>query len=140
MRRKRFILIPIVLIFIFSLSGCFTIQIKKDVAYPAQAFERAWKEIEKIHLRNPERKGKPHIMNILVYDGSSREMVKVSVSMWIVNLGLESGLKYAEFDMKQHCSEHFNFDWRALKDLRKIGPGLLVQVEDENDYVLIWLK
>ena len=34
----------------------------------------------------------------------------------------------------------YDFEWEALRDLGKIGPGLLVEVVSEDDQVLVWLK
>ena len=48
----------------------------------------------------------------------------------------EGMAKESEIDFK----DRYDFDWSEIKDLNRIGPGLLVEVEDEENKILIWLK
>ncbi len=137
---KKLLVIILILIF-FSLNGCFVLQIQENVEYPSRVFKQAWKEIREIQTKYPERNGRAHRMNIIVYDGESRDLVRISVPMWLVNLGLKTGLKYAEHGIEKP-SHYVDVDWEKLGHLSELGPGLLVEVSDleENTHVLIWLK
>ena len=53
-----------------------------------------------------------------------------------LNLGIGIARRHADFDFE----DKYEIDWRALRDLGKIGPGLLVEVLHDDDQVLIWLK
>ena len=106
---------------------------------PAAAFAAAKREAE----RFAGKKGPAHHVNVLVWDRNDREMVKVSVPMWLARKFENAHAEWQEDDsddpesrvarrVKRHVS---------LKDLEKAGLGVLVEVEeDEGDRVLIWLR
>jgi hypothetical protein len=126
----------------FSLNGCFIIQIQEGVDYPSQIFKQAQDEIKKIQIKYSKKNVRAHKMNILVYDGESRDLVRISLPIWLVNLGLKTGLKYAEHDVAKTSSHYIDIDWEKLQNLSELEPGLLVEVEDleEKSHVLIWLR
>jgi hypothetical protein len=109
-----------------------SLRIREDVDYPARTFNRAKNKIERIHINDPYRKGKVHKINLLVYDGEDRELVKLSVRKWLANLILNKA-----FDEEEEGHIYL----KDLKDLNRIGPGLVIEVEDkiEKTHVLIWL-
>jgi len=118
------------------LSACLTVQVKKGVDDPSPYFEKAYRQIERIHQEFPSREGWARRIHVLVYDGSSGELIKATAALWLVNGCLDLGTKAAEWS--GDFEGDFEFDWRAIKDLGQVGPGLLIEVEDERDRVLIW--
>lgn len=135
--RTKIQVVGIILLSLF-LSACFLVKIKKGVDDPSSYFRKAYRQIERIHREDPDREGSPRRIHILVYDGSSRELIRVTTALWLVNWCLDVGAKHAEWDGE--FDEEFEFDWRAIKDFHQLGPGLLVEVEAEEEQVLIWLQ
>ncbi len=140
MRKKIFIMIFILSFLV--LNGCFVLQIQGNVKYPSKVIEKARNKIHKIHAKYPERGGRAYKLNLLVYDGSSRDLVRISAPMWLVNLCLKMGLKHAKYEIEDSTSSYFDIDWNEFANLSELGPGLLLEVEDleENTLVLIWLE
>jgi hypothetical protein len=107
---------------------------------PTAAFDAARREA----ARFAGKKGPAHHVNVLVWNGHDREMVKVSVPMWLARK-----LENASADW-EHEGDGDDSERRAarrvkrhlsLKDLEKAGLGILVEVEeDEGDRVLVWLR
>ena len=120
------------------LSACFLVKIKSGVDDPSPYFRKAYRQIDRIHQKDPQREGSPQQMHILVYNDTSRELIRISTAIWFMNWCLDLGAKHAEWNAE--FDEAFEFDWRAIKDFRQLGPGLLVEVEAEEEKVLIWLK
>ncbi len=123
-----------------GLSGCVGIRIVGNIRDAGPYFEKAQARIEKIHRSFPHREGRPHRLHLLVHDSSSDKLVKLSVPMWIVEACLEAGAEAAEGKDEFKFERRYKVDWRSIEDLSGVGPGLLVQVEDEQNRVLIWLE
>ncbi|MDH4197542.1 MAG: hypothetical protein OEW05_09065, partial [Candidatus Aminicenantes bacterium] len=65
--------------------------------------------------------------------------VRISVPLWMAELAMDIGIeteRHHDFDLE----ERYDVDWRALRDLDRFGPGLLVAVASDHDRVLIWLE
>lgn len=120
------------------LSACFQVKIKKGVDNPSQYFRKAYRQIDSIHREDPDRERSPRRLHILVYNDSSKELIRIKTALWFVEWCLDLGAKHAEWNGE--FDEEFEFDWRAIKDFRRLGPGLLVEVEAEEEKVLIWLQ
>lgn len=123
-----------------GLSGCVGIRIIGNVDDPSPYFRKARTRIEMIHRNFPDRDGRLHRLHLLVHDNSSHKIVKLSVPMWIVEACLEAGAEAAEGKDEFRFERRYELDWRSIKDLSKVGPGLLVEVEDDQNKVLIWLE
>ncbi|MEW5902082.1 MAG: hypothetical protein AB1715_11515 [Acidobacteriota bacterium] len=122
-------------------SGCLSIQVASNVDDPDRYFRRAYSQIESLHKEYPGREGAVHSLQLLVYDGSDRKVVRIGVPMWLVNACLKAGTEAAEHDSDDlDFEKQYEIAWRSVRDLDKIGPGLLVEVVDEQDRVLVWLR
>lgn len=137
---KRKTQIVAVIFLSLLLSACFNLRIIENVKNPDRYFRKAYREIEDIHRNNPEREGSPQHIYVLIYDGSDRNLIQVTAPLWLVNGCMDLGMEIAEKDYD--FEERYDFDWRGLKDLGQVGPGLLVEVVDSEDEtkILIWLK
>lgn len=120
-------------------AGCFTVRVIKNVKDPDRYFNSAYRRIESIHQKRPNREGRARSIFVLVYEASERQVVKISAPFWLVNTCMDIGIKAAEEDEEFGFDERYDFDWRDIKDLEKIGPGLLVEIDDEESKILIWL-
>jgi len=123
------------------LSACFKVQVIGHARNPQAYFEKAYRQIDRLERAHPNRRGKAHELVLLIHEDSEDQIIKVSVPIWLVNFGLKVGMKAAEHDRHSNkWEDRYEFEWRAIKDLGRLGPGLLVAVDDERDKILIWLE
>ncbi len=139
MKRKNiFLIIP----FVFLLTSCY-IEIKENVMNPEFYLEKIKKEVERAERARFWRSGKVSSLNIFVYDRESKDIVKVSVPIWLFNfcidiadeVGFGKGKKFVK-NSKWECE----IDYHSLKNLSKLGPGVIMEVKDENSSILIWMR
>jgi hypothetical protein len=122
------------------LSGCFTVRVIRNVKNPDRYFSSAYKRIDSIHQKRPNREGRADSIQVLVYEASENQLVKVSAPFWLVNTCMDIGIKAADEEEEGfEFDERYDFDWKDIKNLEKLGPGLLIEIEDEESKVLIWL-
>ena len=136
---KKTIQFALLIIIPLLLSGCFAVRVIRNVKNPDRYFSSAHKRIEHIHQKRPNREGRANSIKVLVYEASESQLVKVSAPFWLVNTCMDIGVKAADEEDGFEFDERYDFDWRDIKDLEKLGPGLLVEIEDEESKVLIWL-
>ena len=122
------------------MTGCFGLHIESGVHDPEAYFARAQREIERLGEYGPGRHHRAHTLCLLVYDRGERQVVRLSVPIWIVEAGLDAGMRESADRHDSGLRKRYDVDWRAIKDLASFGPGLLVSIDDEKDRVLIWLK
>jgi hypothetical protein len=112
----------------------------RNVENPERYFGPATKRIDDIHTKRPNREGRANSIRVLVYEASERQIVKVSAPFWLINTCMDIGIKASDEEEGFEFDEHYDFDWKDLKNLETLGPGLLVEIEDEESKVLIWLE
>ena len=95
------------------------------------------RKIERIHERHPNREGRSRRIHLLIYKETDRELAKISAPFWLINGCMDIGIK--DSDESFDIDERYDIDWRDIKELEQIGPGLLVEIDDEQNKVLIWL-
>jgi hypothetical protein len=137
--QKRIPIAGIILLSLLLIS-CFRVQVKKSVNNPHTYFKRANRQIEKIHRYFPNRQGKPSRIFVLLYNQNSREMIQISAPIWLANACMEVGMSAVEESDDFDFEERYDFDWSGIKDVSRIGPGLLLEVDDEKNKILIWLR
>lgn len=135
---RRMIQGLLTLMIVALLSGCFTVRIIEKIENPDRYFEKAYAKVEQIHKRHPNREGRSRGINLLIYKQSDRELLKISAPFWLVNSCMDIGIKDSDNDSLD-IDEGYDIDWRDIKELEQIGPGLLVEIEDEQNRVLIWI-
>jgi hypothetical protein len=129
-----------ILALLLLLTACLNVQIERGVHDPSSRFDRALQEIEKIEQDYPGRQGRPTNLCLMIHDSSSRELIRLRVPLWIVDLALEAGIEADAHDHYSRYRERYDLDWKALKHLGQFGPGLLVSVDDDRNKILIWLR
>jgi hypothetical protein len=110
------------------------------VADPRPIFGEARAEAERL----TGRPGRAHELNILVWNHGDRELVRVSLPMWIVRKA-ERRIDWDDdaFDADRGTKDRVREALRRvrLEDLEKAGLGILAEVEEEGgDQVLVWLR
>ena len=76
----------------------------------------------------------------MIYDQSDLELIRVSAPFWLVEKCMDPGDERDEWEEESRIGERYDFDWRGLESFREIGPGLLVEIEDEEAKILIWIE
>lgn len=108
------------------------------VSDPTRAFARARDEA----VRDGARRGRASHLNVLAWDPSDREMVRVSVPLWLVH-NIEHDIDWDDEGGEGHDHERWRRQMGKLRweDIERAGPGILLEVtEDEGDRVLVWLR
>jgi hypothetical protein len=110
------------------------------VTDPRPIFGEARAEAERL----TGRPGRAHELNVLVWNHGDRELVRVSLPMWIVRKA-ERHIDGDDdaFDGDRRAKDHVRDALRhvRLEDLEKAGVGILAEVEEEGgDQVLVWLR
>jgi len=141
MAKKVFFLL-ILIILVLSSTACFNLHVESDVDFPVGRFSAAWDRIALLERHNPDRIGKARQMHVLVYDGESRELVTGVFPMWLVRLESEKGEDHGKGQPQDVASRYVDFDRCSMREMSRLGPGLLVQVDDQGDdtHVLLWLE
>ncbi len=141
---KKIILLLVVFFALLFFVGCH-LDIKSNVDYPAGVFQETLKKIDKIHAQDPGRKGKVTNLNFLVYEGKDRKLISLSIPIEITKMAIKESDFGENGELKKYSEKikDVDIDFDKLKDLDRLGPGLLVEVEVEEDkgkvHVLIWL-
>ena len=123
-----------------SLGACLVVHMDRDVRRSDASFEKACREIARMETQDKQHRRRPHRLFVLVRDDGEGTLVRVSVPLWLVNLGLDLARKEDadghDFDVRKR----YDLDWKAVRNLDRYGRGLLVSVEEERSRVLVWLQ
>lgn len=136
---KQLVMILIAVLAVLLMTGCF-FEIKDDVDYPVNRFKKTLARIEKLQTRG----GDVDSIHFLIYDASERRLVALNLPAGMAKSALAEAMpeKAREKDLEKY-TDAAGFDLSKLSDLDRIGPGLLVEVEIEEEdgkkHVLIWL-
>jgi len=109
---------------------------------PAAAFREAHAEADRVVGHGEKAKQ----VNVLVFDPDDQKLVRVSVPMWLAKKAyhMAEGGDDLEIETGGDAGERAARALRRripLSELEKAGPGLLVEVEeDEGEQVLVWLR
>jgi len=136
---KRKAQIALVLLVPVFLCACFNLKILDNVKDPTRYFDEAYREINRIHRQYPNREGVPSHVHFLVYDRSDEELVKFEVPLSLVRGSMDLGMQVAEKDGELDFGDRYDFDWSGIRDFSQFGKGLLIEVDDEDGKILIWL-
>lgn len=137
---KRISQATVVILGPLFLCACFGLTIVEDVRNPSRYFDKAYREIEKINRQDPSREGRVENLHILIYDGSDRQIVELTVPLWLANNYLELGEEIDDIERDLDFEKHYEFDWDCFDNLGDLGPGLLIEIDDNNSKILLWLE
>jgi hypothetical protein len=139
---KKVLFWLVVAIMMLGSTACFNVHVESDVDFPAGRFSAVWERIGQLQRHNPDRVGRAREMHMLVYDGESRELVSGSFPMWLVKLAGEKNEEHGTRRSHEVASRYVDFDRCSMREISRLGPGLLVQVDDgdEGTHVLLWLE
>jgi len=105
----------------------------EEVSDPGPAFAKARAEAARVE----GRPGPPDSLEILVYDRQDRQLVRVSLPMWVVERMDDEGI---DIDLDDDTAERVR-SHLEVSDLAEAPLGPLVEVDEEDgDQVLVWLR
>jgi len=110
------------------------------VSDPSPLFREARAEAARL----AGRRGPAHEVNVLVWNRDERELVRVSLPMWIVR----KAERHIDWDDEGRDAERGTRDQVRdalrrvrIEDIEKAGLGVLAEVEEDGgDQVLVWLR
>ena len=126
---------------VLSLTGAGCLVQITHVSDPSAAFHEARLQAERL----TGRPGPAHELNVLVWSPGDRELVRVSLPMWIVRKA-ERRIDWDDddaFEGDRRAKDHVREALRhvRLEDLEKAGVGILAEVEEEGgNQALVWLR
>jgi len=138
-RMKRLSQAALIAFLLILLNGCLAVRVMKNVRNPSRHFEEAYKRIERIHRTDPDREGPARRVNGLIYDRSSRKLVKIIAPFWLVEIGSDADDWVSDEREEYEFARKYDMDWSGLEGLNRIGPGLVVDIDDEGNRILIWV-
>lgn len=109
------------------------------VSDPSPLFREARAEAARL----AGRPGPARELNVLVWDRDDRELVRVSLPMWIVRKAERRIDWRNEVESGDDAQDHIRHALRRvrLEDIEKAGLGVLAEVEEDGgDQVLVWLR
>ena len=122
-------------------TGCLVEMTKVDD--PRPIFQQARLEA----ARHAGKKGRAREVNVLVYEPAEKQLIRVSLPMWVVRRieeHADRGDIDVDMDLDDADSDHVRRVLKRrirLEDIEKAGLGTLVEVdEDDGEQVLVWLK
>jgi len=132
---KSVLLIGLVL----AMSGCLSVEVIENVKNPGAYFRDAQREIERVsgrrrHRRNPEQ------IHILVYEKKDRRIVRLTTPVWMVDECSDLGYWIEEGKDEFDLEIRYDFDRSKFRNLKHKRPGLLAEINDRGNRVLIWLE
>jgi hypothetical protein len=123
-----------------ALGACLVVREDADGRCVDRYFASASRDIAAMAAQDARRPRRPRRACILIHDAEDGTLVRLSVPLWLVNLGLKSGLKAEadghDFDVRTR----YDLEWRSIPHVERFGRGLLVSVEDGRSRVLVWLR
>lgn len=100
---------------------------------PGPAFKAARAEAARVQ----GRPGPAREVNLLAWDRHDRKLVQVSLPMWLCR-ELDQHADWDDRDaerLARRVERHVR-----LRDLERAGLGVLVEVEEDDSQVLVWLR
>jgi hypothetical protein len=138
---KKVFLIVLLILLGLTATACFDIHVRECATFPADRFDAAMERIGRVE-KSSHGRGQPHELRLLIYDGDDRELVELGIPF-----GMLKDMKIDDDDeWNRHgggcLKRHVKNPELRLEELKKRGPGLVMQVDDEeeNSHILIWLE
>ncbi len=134
-KMKKITCLGFLILLPFWMSACLYVQVQDDVRHPDRVFRRARREIAQLQRRFSDADS-PRRINVLLYDDSENQLITVKAPLGVVEAcgGLDKTSRQAA-----EWGERCDFDWSEVRDLKRLGPGLLFEMNDEGSRLLVWI-
>ncbi|MBN1273577.1 MAG: hypothetical protein JXB26_15025 [Candidatus Aminicenantes bacterium] len=135
-KARILVLVPLLLM----LCSCFKVRVVQNCRNAEFRFRRAAALIENIHRRDPERRGRVKGISVLFYNKEDRSLVTAYCPLWVIETAIDISLRAADHEDDFDFEERYHFNWRDADVLKKLGPGLIAEIDDEEIKIMVWLK
>lgn len=136
---KRTFQTAVILTGLLVFCGCLGVEIKQNINNPDRYFARALDRIERLRLDGIDRPSSPRKVCVLIYDGDERELIQVKTPLWLIEMFASGERDDQKCDWGGY-EDKWDFDWKDWKNIKDMGAGLLVRIEDEDGQILVWLE
>jgi len=132
-KTRKWMRLCMILPFILLMSGCLYVEVKDDVKNPDKYFREANRKIRKLERQFPDRRGPVSTINVLVYESSERKIIRVEAPIFLIDACMDTSDIY---DIDIDC----DFDFQKIRNLKDLGPGMIMEADTEESRVLIWIE
>jgi hypothetical protein len=136
-RSKNFGVLAVLAILSLSLGGCL-VEVKKFYDDPGPLFAAVEDQLRLARSRLVKGET-PRQVHLMVYDRGSQDLVRVRVPFWLLAM-------FDDEDSIARFSERFkDRRWAdsprvRLSELKSMGPGVVVRINDDDARLLLWLE
>ncbi len=134
---RKPVLAGLALIWLLALPGCW-VWVDSNPRDVDAAFREALVEVNRIQAVPAAERGRPHKVRLLVYDEGDNQLVKLSVPLWLVRKVAEHAADDGDADVEQ--ARELDRFGLTLDQVLEGGRGMLLQADEEDERVLIWLE
>jgi hypothetical protein len=136
---KKMLLIVFILLMLLA-TGCMNLQIEVDVDYPSRLFKKTVNSLEKMAKKDPFRRGRVSRLNVLIYSGDERKLIRFSLPISLVDSAIDEGISQKS-KIRKYGKNYVNINLEGLDGLKPLGPGLLAELEvrEEKTHIILWL-
>jgi hypothetical protein len=101
------------------------------------AFRAALQQVDRIQSTPAAERGKPRTLRVLAYEQDDDELVKLSVPLWLVRKVAQHAVdsEEASRDLEQIARHGVTID-----QILSGGRGMMLQADEDDEKVLIWLE
>lgn len=120
---------------LLTLSSCLVVAVEKTEGEAEAELQRVRQRVLK--LSTHPSSSQPHHLKMLVYDPDERQLLSISLPLWLVKKGLNHEVESAAHS---HGPD-FEFDMKGFSlAVGEMPRGLLAEVLTDREKVLLWLE
>jgi len=134
---KKVSLAGLALVALLALPGCW-VRIDSNPGNVDAAFRKALDEVERIQSVPSAQRGKPRRVRLLVYDEGDDQLVRLSVPLWLVRRIADHQAE-DEREAGGRTEELARYGLTVDRILSG-GRGVLLQADEDDAKVLVWLE
>jgi hypothetical protein len=120
---------------LLTLPGCW-VWIDSHPRHVEEKFTAAIGEVAKMQAIPAAERGRPHKVRLLVYEEEEDRLISLSVPIWLVRRVAEHAAEAEDEEALDRMRRH----GVTLDQILEGGRGVVVQAEEDNEKVLVWLE
>lgn len=137
---SRWVLLGVLAFPALITGGCM-VDISRNHEDPDRLFGETLDEIRRVEKDASLRGEKPKDIHLMVYEKDSRNLIRIRVPFWILEkFSDERSILEGAGDFRHRRWADASRVHVSLEGLKKMGPGVILQVNDRDSRLLLWLK
>jgi hypothetical protein len=132
-KTRKWMVLCLILPFILLMSGCLYVEVKDNVKNPDKYFREANRKIRKLERQFPDRRGPVSTISVLVYESSEQKIIRVEAPLCLIDACMDTSDIH---DIDIGC----DFNFQKIRDLKDLGPGMIMEADTEESRILIWIE